>query len=114
MTVGGPTLKCIDIVNGKLAWKAKPDLARGNMLAVNDSIIILGEDGTLASFELNTSKLIEISRTDQPVLEKPCYTSLALNQGMLFARNEKQLICFDLRRSTPKTSDSDFDFRHEP
>ena len=114
MTVGGPTLKCIDIVNGKLAWKAKPDLGRGNMLAVNDSIIILGEDGTLASFELNTSKLIEISRTDQPVLEKPCYTSLALNQGLLFARNEKQLICFDLRRSTPKTNDSDFDFRHEP
>ena len=114
MTVGGPTMKCIDVINGKLAWKGKPDLGRGNMLAVNDSIIILGEDGTLASFELNTSKLIEISRTDQPVLEKPCYTSLALNQGLLFARNEKQLICFDLRRSTPKTSDSDFDFRHEP
>ena len=97
MTVGGPTMKCIDVINGKLAWKGKPDLGRGNMLAVNDSIIILGEDGTLASFALSSAKLTEISRTAQPVLDQPCYTSLALNKGLLFARNEKELICFDLR-----------------
>lgn len=96
MTVGGPTLKCIDIVKGKLAWKAKPDLGRGNMLAVGDSIIILGEDGTLASFELSTAKLNERSRTALPVLENPCYTSLALNRGLLFARNEKNIVCFHL------------------
>lgn len=104
MTVGGPTLKCINLKRGKLAWKGKPDLGRGNMLAVGNSIIILGEDGTLASFELNTSKLVERSRTAKPVLEKPCYTSLALNQGLLFARNEKELICFDLKSSATENA----------
>lgn len=99
MTVGGPTLKCIDIVKGKLAWKGKPDLGRGNMLAVGDSIIILGEDGTLASFDFSSSGLIERSRTSQPVLEKPCYTSMALSRGLLFARNEKEIVCFDLNAS---------------
>jgi outer membrane protein assembly factor BamB len=104
MTLGGPTLKCIDIINGKLAWKGKPDLGRGNMLAVGNSIIILGEAGHLASFNLSTEKLTERSRTAIPVLEKPCYTSLALNRGLLFARNEKELVCFDLRLRSMESS----------
>ena len=95
---GGPELVCLDLTRGKKSWSAKPGLGRGNLLAIEDKLLILGEDGNLALYELNLSNPIELWRTQEPILEKPCYTSMALSNGLLYARNEKKLVCYDLRQ----------------
>jgi len=98
MKQGGPELRCIDLRSGKMKWKHQPNVGRGNLLAVGNSLLILGEDGHLVSMELNASRPIEKSRTENPILEKPCYTSMALSNGLIFARNERRLICIDLNK----------------
>ena len=95
---GGPELVCIDLEQGKHAWKTKPGIGRGNLLAVEDRLLILGEDGTLAVYELNGAAPKEVARTERPVLKRPCYTSMALGNGLLYARNERQIVCLNLRR----------------
>lgn len=98
MTVGGPTLKCIDLNAGKISWKGKPNVGRANMLAVGDSILMLAEDGNLAAMKINFRKMEITSRTAKPILKKPCYTSMALANGKLFLRNEQELVCLDLSK----------------
>ena len=94
---GGPQLVCIDLQKGKKTWTMKPDLGRGNLLVLGDCLLILGEDGTLAGYKINgDEKLAEVFRTESPILKKPCYTSMAFSKGLLYARNEEQLVCIDL------------------
>jgi len=107
MTVGGPTLKCIDLVAGEISWEGKPDLGRANMLAVGDSILMLGESGHLASMKISFDKMELTSRTAKPILKKPCYTSMALADGKLFLRNEQELVCVDLAKPSVKTAKSE-------
>ena len=94
---GGPELVCIDLEKGKKAWKARPGIGRGNLLAVQDRMLILGEEGVLTVMELNGSEFKECFKTKTPILSKPCYTSMALSDGLLFARNEKEIVCLTLR-----------------
>ena len=96
MKQGGPDIKCIDLNNGKLCWSDKPGLGRCNLLAVEDSLLMLGEGGELGVVQINTTKMV-LKSTSRPLLKKPCYTPMALNQGRLLIRNERTLKCLDLR-----------------
>ncbi|MEM9410995.1 MAG: PQQ-binding-like beta-propeller repeat protein [Planctomycetota bacterium] len=96
---GGPELACIDIKKGELAWKAKPGVGRGSLLGVGKHLLILGEDGDLVIAELNGFRYQEVFKSAEPVLNKPCYTSMALCDGLLYARNEEQIVCLSLRKS---------------
>ena len=96
---GGPELICINLENGKHAWKAKPNIGRGLLLGIEDRLLALGERGVLACFELNGQEGKELWRTDAPILKGPCYTSMALSDGLLFARDEEKIVCLSLRKT---------------
>ena len=100
MKQGGPELRCIDTKQGELNWTAQLEIGRGNLLAVEDRLLILGEHGHLVCLQLDAGQANELCRTSEPVLDEPCYTSMALVDGLLYARNEQQLVCFSLRDSS--------------
>ena len=94
---GGPELVCIDLQLGKHIWKIRPELGRGNLLGLGKYLVILGESGTLAIYELEVGQPpSEVFRTSEPILSKPCYSTMAYSRGRIFARNEKKLVCYDL------------------
>ena len=102
MKGAGSEMRCIDMEKGELVWKANLQTGRANGIAVNDSILLFGERGQLASIEINPEELVVKSMTSSPVLEAPCFTPMALNRGLLFLRNDQQLVCLNLRKYEPK------------
>jgi outer membrane protein assembly factor BamB len=90
---------CLDLLTGKVRWEWESDLSRGSGLAVQDRLILFGEHGQLASLEVNPDAPVVLSRTEKPLLAKPCYSMPGLHRGRLYLRNEKRVLCLDLRRA---------------
>lgn len=98
----GSTLRCVHLPTGKLKWQWASDLARGQGLAVDGQLILWGEHGHLASLAVDPTQARPSCVTSEPLLEGPCYSSPALSNGLLYLRNEKQLLCLNLRRTTDR------------
>ena len=107
---GGATLRSVDLATGKLRWKHTSALDRGQVVAADGKLIALGEHGHLVSLELDAQRAIPIAATEQPIFASPCYSQPAVARGCLLVRNEKELVCFELRPASgsrtavPKTS----------
>lgn len=91
-------LCCIDTTTGEQQWQHQSVLRRGQALIADNRIVVLGEAGHFATFELNPKKAQVLSLTDKAILDSPCYSSPALSKGLLYLRNEGTLLCLDLRR----------------
>ncbi len=96
---GGSAFRCVDFSTGKLQWSVNSALQRGSCVAVDDRIILWGEEGHLAVMDLDPSSAKGFTITDQSLMEKPCYSAPALSSKKLFLRNERQVIAFDLTPS---------------
>ncbi len=92
--------RCIELASGNLQWKSRSPISRGSHIAVGNRMILLGEFGRLASFDINPQEPIERSMTTEGLLESPCFTSPALHRGLLYVRNEQRLLCLNLRDDT--------------
>ncbi|MEM9702968.1 MAG: PQQ-binding-like beta-propeller repeat protein, partial [Planctomycetota bacterium] len=90
-------LRCLDLSTGELAWLWDGDVRRGNLLAVEDRLVALGERGRLATFSLNPEEPAPLFVSAEPVIEGVCYTTPALADGRLLLRTEAEMVCFDLR-----------------
>jgi outer membrane protein assembly factor BamB len=95
---GGSIFKCLELATGSLRWEYSSPLDRGQAIAANGRLILLGEHGLLTSLHLDPARLAVISTTSQPLLASPCYSSPALHHGLLYIRNESTLLCLDLRQ----------------
>jgi outer membrane protein assembly factor BamB len=93
---GGAAFRCIDFTTGELKWNINSELQRGSCVAVNDRIILWGEEGHLATMDLNHESASGFTISENSLLEKPCYASPALASKKLFLRNEHYLIALDL------------------
>ena len=58
MKGAGSEIRCIDMSKGRTVWKSSLQTGRANAIAVNDSILLLGERGQLASIEINSEELV--------------------------------------------------------
>lgn len=101
---GGALLRCIELKTGKLCWSEASDLGRGQLLAADGKLLALGEQGHLAALDLSPAAPVWRGMTAQPLLKGPCYSQPALHRGLLYVRNEQELICFDLREPRPASS----------
>lgn len=90
-------LRCVELATGKLRWNHESELERGAMLAVDGHLIVLGEYGHLAAVKLTPQAPQVVAQTAEPLLERPCYSAPALHRGILFLRNEQELLALDLR-----------------
>lgn len=91
-----PTGEIYDAITGETlsAW---PFYGRGSAILADGKFIVLGERGTLALVEADTSEWKEISRCQAPRMHYPAWTAPVLSRGRLYLRCEDALVCLDLR-----------------
>jgi outer membrane protein assembly factor BamB len=92
---GGARLRCVELASGKVRW-TKEGFGCANMILTEGRLITLSEDGDLFLLEANPDDYKELARCR--VLDKPCRAPLALANGRLYARNDHQLICWNLKK----------------
>lgn len=95
-------LRCIELATGKEMWSV-PDLNRTNLLMIDGHFVCQGEEGKLRLIKVDPNKFEEVSvaelldpRTEQPLLENPCWAAPVVANGLMYLRSEKRLVCVEL------------------
>jgi len=91
----GARLRCVELKTGKVRW-TKEGFGCASLICVEGLFIALTEGGDLVQFEANPKEYKEIARAS--VLGKPCRAPLALANGRLYGRDNKTLICWNLKK----------------
>ena len=90
----GPSLRCVELRSGKLAW-SKDQFGAGTLLVAGDRLLVLKEDGELILLAASPRKYDELGRAQ--ILPKTVRAYPALANGCLYARSTDRLVCVDLR-----------------
>jgi outer membrane protein assembly factor BamB len=91
----GQSLRAVELRTGKVRWSQERFLA-GSMILAGDRLLILRETGELVLAAATPDAFRPIARAQ--ILPATVRAFPALANGLLYARNEKTLICLDLRR----------------
>ncbi len=88
-------LTCFEPVTGEVRW-SQGGYGWGSLLAAGDRLIVLSVKGELSVLKASPAKAELLARAQ--VLGGKCWTTPALADGRLYARNAKgELVCLDLR-----------------
>ena len=91
----GNIFMCIGLNDGKLKWRAR---GYGNgqvlLLAEDDLLLILTEQGEVALVQADPEKHVEISRFK--AIEGKTWNHPVISHGKLFVRNAEEIACFEL------------------
>jgi outer membrane protein assembly factor BamB len=93
-------LSCVELATGKVRWRWRDYLGRGSMLYADAHFIALGERGDLALLKLDSEGHEELARVED-VLGSPAWSPPVLANGLLYLRDERKLVCMDLRVKAP-------------
>ena len=88
-------LKCIDAGSGEERWKAR-GYAKGTLIAAADHLIVLGERGNLGLVQATPEAFVE--KANVPLMQGRCWTIPTLAHGMLYVRDEEEIVAVNLRR----------------
>ena len=93
-------LRCVDFNTGEMKWRERRT-TRCTVIAIDNHLLSLGEQGELRLIKLDATKYIEVARWDVPGLAYPAWAPPAVSRGRLFLRGqsadaprEQRLICF--------------------
>lgn len=87
-------LTCIEVNTGEEQWRHR-GFEKGSLLLADGHLIILGEGGKLALAEANPTEYREKARFQ--LFDDKCWTVPTLAGGRLYLRNQKEMVCLDLR-----------------
>ena len=87
-------LTCIAVNTGEEQWRHR-GFGKGSLLLADGCLIILGEGGKLALVEANPNEYREKARFQ--LFDDKCWTVPTLADGKLYLRNQKEMVCLDLR-----------------
>ena len=87
-------LTCIEANTGEEQWRHR-GFEKGSLLLADGHLIILGEGGKLALAEISPNEYIEKARFQ--LFDDKCWTVPTLAGGKLYLRNQKEMLCLDLR-----------------
>ena len=87
-------LTCIEVNSGEEQWRQR-GFGKGSLLLADGYLIILGDGGKLALVEANPSEYREKARFQ--LFDDKCWTVPTLAGGRLYLRNQKEMVCLDLR-----------------
>jgi outer membrane protein assembly factor BamB len=91
----GQSLRAVDFRTGKVRWTRDRFLA-GSLMLAGERLLILRETGELVLAAASPTGFQQLTRGF--ILPSPVRPFPALADGRLYARNEKMLICVDLRK----------------
>jgi outer membrane protein assembly factor BamB len=95
--VGGATFRCIALETGEVKWTARGP-GKCTLLFADGHIIALGESGTLYLIEPNSEKYMEKAKLEG-LLRYKAWSPPSLSRGMLYLRDERDVICVELRKA---------------
>ncbi len=91
----GPRLRCVEWKTGKVRW-TREGFGCGSMLLADGNLVVLTEAGDLVLVEATSEAYREKARA--AVLAGPCRAQVALADGRLYARNDKKVVCLNLKK----------------
>ena len=87
-------LRCVDFATGDVKWTDKAS-GKGTLIIADGKLIVLSEKGELIIAEASSESFKPLSRAQ--ILGGKCWTSPALANGKLYARNAKgDLVCVEV------------------
>lgn len=89
-------LTCLDLRTGQVCWTEK-GFQKGSLLLVDDYLLVLGETGRLVLVEASPADSVEKAGA-RLLSSNRCWTMPVLAGGKLYVRDERQMVCFDLRK----------------
>ena len=87
------TLRCVAVKDGSLCWSQR-GFGKGSLVACEDRLFVLGDQGMLALVEATPEDYREWGRVQ--ALQDRCWTSPSLSDGRLYVRNLDTLACYDV------------------
>jgi outer membrane protein assembly factor BamB len=92
----GARLRCVELATGKVKW-TRDDFGCGTTVLAQGNLIVLTERGDLVLVGASPSGYHERARAH--VLDAlPCRAHLALANGLLYGRDGRTLVCWNLRK----------------
>ena len=91
----GPSFRAVELKTGKVRWNQDRFMA-GSVTLAGDRLVIVRETGELILAAASPETFRPLARAQ--ILPATVRAFPALADGMLYVRNEKTLVCLDLRR----------------
>ena len=91
-----PTFRCVELKSKKVKWE-KEDFGNGSMILADGRLILLTEKGDLCLVQTTPAAFRESARA-RLFDAGPCRAHIALANGQLYARDQKKLVCVDLKK----------------
>ncbi len=95
----GPHLRCVELKSGKPVW-TRQRFGTGSVILAGPDLLILTEGGELVRIAASPEAFAEKQRAT--ILASTARALPALAGGRLYARDENELVCVDLRGQSPK------------
>jgi outer membrane protein assembly factor BamB len=94
--LGAFALKCLDLKTGKIKWESRIQ-SRHSLLAVDGHLLCWSETGSLYLVEMQPKEYV--LKAELPDLLRPrAWAAPAMADGMLYLRDQHDILCLDLRR----------------
>jgi outer membrane protein assembly factor BamB len=92
---GTVALRCLELKSGKVRW-SKESFGCSSVIAADGRLILLTEEGDLVIGDVSPEGFRELARAT--VLTGPVRALPALSGGRFYARDNRRLVCWDLRK----------------
>lgn len=92
------SFRCLDLGSGEVRWRWKTPLGRSTHLIAGRHILLFGEFGELGVIDVDARQPVARAMTTRSLFDgERCFSAPALCDGRLYLRNERELVCLDLR-----------------
>jgi len=91
----GMTLRCIRVVDGKVAWEAPDRVRGGTLLLVGDKLLLHSEEGELWIFQATPEKFDLLRRAQ--ITRAGHRSHAAFSKGVLFARDAEKMVAVKVK-----------------
>ncbi|MFO0843470.1 MAG: PQQ-binding-like beta-propeller repeat protein [Gemmataceae bacterium] len=92
---GGASLRCLDWKTGRVRW-TEPGYGCGDLIAAGKKLFVMSEGGELVLLVASAARHDEKARAR--VLAAPFRSHLALANGLLYARDGRELVAWGVKR----------------
>jgi hypothetical protein len=89
-------LKCMDVATSETKWQ-KSGFGKGSLILADGQLIVLSERGQLVLVDAKPDAYTE--RASHQALQGKCWTQPTLAGGKLYLRNQKEILCIDMKKS---------------